>query len=94
MSGVLGLSSPWARRPFPTIDSRRQVEARIPDGYTIGVYCNSNGSAYGVRVIEQGEKPAGNRVVWGGDEQRRYFRDPLVGIDAALAWIAQRQVAA
>jgi hypothetical protein len=94
VSGTLGLSSPWAKRPFPTFDSRREVEALIPDGYTIGVYCNSNGSLYGVRVIEWGETPAGNRVVWGGDEQRRYFRDALVGIQEALAWIEWQRVAA
>jgi hypothetical protein len=91
VSGTLGLSSPWARRPFPTWDSRREVEARIPDGYTIGVYCNSNGTAYGVRVIEHGESMSGNRVVWGGDGDRHYYRDVHEGIAAALEWIAWNQ---
>lgn len=94
MSGTLGLSSPWARQAFPAQAERDAITAAIPDGYTVGVYCNSNRSMYGVRVIAQGETWATNRVVWGGDEQRRYFRDPRVGIQTAIGWITTQAAAA
>lgn len=91
MSGRLGLSSPWARQAIPSIDERRDIESRVPTGYTVQVYVLSNRSTYGIRVIEQGETMYGNRVVWGGDPDRRYFRDVRQGIDVALDWIAAPQ---
>jgi hypothetical protein len=94
MSGTLGLSSPWARQAIPSQTERDAIAATIPDGYTVGVYCNSDRSMYGVRVIEQGETWATNRVVWGGDEQRHYFRDPRVGIQTAVGWIVAHAVPA
>jgi hypothetical protein len=90
MSGTLGLSSPWARQAIPTYEERRAIEARIPDGYTIGVFCNSDRSAYGIRVIEQGLLPQYNRVVWGGAEDRHWFRNVRQGIDQAITWAEGR----
>lgn len=40
--GVLGLSSPWARAAIPS-GYRKEIEALIPAGYTIGV----SGQAHG-----------------------------------------------
>lgn len=36
MSGTLGLSSPWARDRIPEA-LRAELEALVPDGYTVGV---------------------------------------------------------
>jgi hypothetical protein len=94
VSGVLSLATPWAKRPFPTWDSRMEVEGRVPDGYTVQVYCNSDGSQYGVRVIEHGETAFRHRVVWGGDHDRHYYRDVHVGIADALAWIEWNRLGA
>jgi hypothetical protein len=89
--GTLALSSPWSRRPFRDPEIRRATEALVPPGWTVAIYCNSDGSAYGVKVLRQGTP---NRVVWGDDGARRYYRDVHVGIAEALAWIEAQRVAA
>jgi hypothetical protein len=91
MRGTLSLTSPWARRPFREERVREAVQARIPSGWTVSVYCNSDGTAYGIRVIQHGATMSGNRVVWGGDGDRHYYRDVHAGIAAALEWIAWNQ---
>jgi hypothetical protein len=94
VTGTLSLASPWARQAFPSQAERDAIATNIPAGYTINVYCNSDRSQYGIRVIALGDTWATNRVIWGGDDQRRYFRDPRVGIQTALGWLASAENAA
>jgi hypothetical protein len=94
MRGTLSLTSPWARRPFREERVREAVQARIPSGWTVSVYCNSDGTAYGIRVIQHGRSMSENRVVWGGDGDRHYYRDVHVGIADALAWIEWNRLGA
>jgi hypothetical protein len=89
--GTLALTSPWSRRPFRDPEVRRATEARIPAGYTVSIYCNSDGSAYGVKVLRLGTP---NRVVWGDDGARHYYTDVHAGIADALAWIEWNQTTA
>ena len=92
MTGTFSLSSPWCRAEFRTYDERRAIADRIPKGYTVAVTARSDRSAFGVEVLEWGDRMTGNRVI----HDRRYYRSGQAlrdGIDAALDWIDAHDVA-
>lgn len=87
MNGRLGLSTPWARRAIPKA-ARADIEARIPDGYTIGVTASAS-HVWRVWVLEWGATMDANRTLrtW----------EPVYhlgsGIDQAIAWIERHDTA-
>lgn len=92
MSGTLSLSSPWCRREFPDYAERLAIQARIPAGHTIAITAKGDRSAFGVAVLEWGDRMSGNRVI----HERSYYRAGQAlrdGIDAAIDWIAAHDTA-
>lgn len=86
--GTLGLSSPWCRQEIPTQEERDAIQARIPDGYTIGVAAHATHRGWYIHVIEVGDTLSANRIV---RERRSVGRNDLRwGIDQAIAWIESR----
>lgn len=55
MSGTLGLSSPWARQGIDAA-GKAAVEARIPDGMSLGVAVTPN-RAYWLLWLVEDDKP-------------------------------------
>lgn len=85
MVGRLALPTSWAQQAVPP-DERRDIEARIPDGYTVGLEPLSNRSGFRTYIHDT----SGPRVLTLVDAHEWHpKRDVHDAIDRALTWIAE-----